>query len=93
MHKFSDMKVLVEDHLNGHLEKLRVDYEDDITMRMEFAYLDDDDYHLFYDVCVHSEQGTVDFREHYCNYGRDFIPLKPHHRFEEAVRHYLFHQK
>jgi hypothetical protein len=93
MHKFSDLKVLVEHHLNGHLEKLRVDYEDDITMRMEFAYLDDDEFHLYYDICVHTERETIDFLEHYCNFGRDFINLSPFQVFEEAVRHYLFDKK
>ena len=93
MHKFSDMKVLVEQHLNGHLEKLKVEYEDDVTMRMEFGYLDDDQYHLFYDVKVHTDTYLVEFLEHYCNYGRDYINLKHSQAFDSAVQAYLFQTK
>jgi hypothetical protein len=38
------MKQLVENHLDGHLERLRVEYEDDTHMMMEFAYVGEDDY-------------------------------------------------
>lgn len=93
MQKFSELKSLVETHLNGHLEKLKVEYQDDVTMKMEFYYLDDDDYHMFYDVLVHTETHKVDFLEHYCNFGRDYITLKQHKPFEHAVHHYFFDLK
>lgn len=93
MHKFSEMKELVSDHLDGHLERLRVEYEDDIHMLMEFAYVGDDDFFMYYDVLVDSEQEQVQFKESFCLYGRNQIRLKQQPRFDRAVTTYLFPKK
>lgn len=94
MHKFNDLKQLVEDHLDGRLERLRVEYDDDVTMKMEFVYVADDECHMVYVVCVHIVNETVQFLEHYCNYyGREYIEVKPHLRFDRALHEHLFTQK
>lgn len=90
MHKFSEMKQLVEDHLDGHLERLRVEYEDDTHMMMEFAYVGEDDYYMYYDVLVNSESEEVSFKECFCIYGRNQIRVNRQPRFDTAVQDYLF---
>lgn len=90
MEKFSDLKTITKEHLNGQLEKLKVEYEDDKTMRIEVSYTDYDEYHLFYIVEANRETKHLSFVEHYCNYGRDFIRLKPNKPFEQAFTSYLF---
>ena len=39
------------------------------------------------------ENETIDFMEHYCNYGRDFINLKRNIPFEKAMTSYFFPHK
>lgn len=93
MEKFHDVAEITEKHLNGHLVRLRVDYEDDITMKVEVAYEDEDQFHLFYDICVHRENESIRFMEHYCNYGRDYINLKRNIPFEHDMTEYFFPHK
>lgn len=92
MEKFSALKSITKQFLNGDLEKLKIEYEEDNIMRVEISYVDHDDYHLFYIVDAHRDTHKVDFVEHYCNYGRDFINLKPNRLFEKVFTQYLFPQ-
>ncbi len=93
MKKFSELQELTKSYLNGDLDKLKVEYEDDNQMRVEVAYTDKDHYHLFYVVDINQANQHVDFIEHYCNFGRDYINLVPCDRFEKALKEYLFKEK
>jgi hypothetical protein len=85
------MKRLVEDHLDGQLERLRVEYDDNVTMKMEFVYKSDDECHMVYVVCVHIVNETIRFLEHFCNYyGREYIDVRSVGRFERALHDHLF---
>ena len=92
MEKFSDLKGITKTLLNGDLEKLKVEYEDDTIMRIEVSYVDHDDYHLFYIIEANRHTEQVKFIEHYCNYGRDFINLKHSASYDKALLAYLFHK-
>jgi len=93
MEKFSNLKEITKALLNGELEKLKVEYEDDRIMRIEIAYVDHDDYHLFYITEADRQKKQITFIEHYCNYGRDFINLKHSAAFDKALQAYLFENK
>ena len=93
MKKYSELRHIVYEYLDGELDKLKIEYEDDDTMRVEVAYVDKDLYHLFYIVDVHQLEETLQYKEHYCNYGRDFITLKPNKPFEASLKKYLFNEK
>ena len=90
MKKFSALSDITTTYLNGTLERLKIEYEDDNTMRAEVMYTDKDEYHLYYIVDIHQETMDVQFVEHYCNYGRDFINIKRNKLFEDSLKNYLF---
>lgn len=92
MKKYSVLAQITKHCFEGELERLKIEYEDDHTMRVEVMYTDRDEFHLFYIVEVHLESRSIDFEEHYCNYGRDYINLQRNMKFEHELHDYLFPQ-
>ena len=92
MEKYSNLKELTKEFLNGKLSMIKMEYDNPKTTMVNVIYKDEAKYDFNYKLEVNNDSKEIKFREHICDYCNEKIELKRNKQFEAAVASYLFHK-
>ena len=90
MDKYSFIKDLTKQYLDGNLSKVKMEYEGSDSTIVDVVYHDGNPYAFIYRFEVTLSTRDITFIKHYCVYNSDEIKLKRDPQFEKAVLQYLF---
>lgn len=90
MEKFAGFTEITNKFLDGRLEELRLNYEDQDHLQVSVTYEYNNYYSLDYKLEVDLSNKSVDFITHHANGSLDRVELNRDKEFEQAVTEYLF---
>lgn len=93
MEKYVNIREIVKTSIDGMLEKLTMQYENDHDLHIELEYKDKSDYRYGYEMIINRDTMEVDFITHLLLNGLDHVTLKRNPSLEAGVLNYLFHKK
>ncbi|QVK20250.1 hypothetical protein KHQ82_07940 [Mycoplasmatota bacterium] len=89
MRKYSKVSELTKQFLNGKLNKVLVEYENENTLLITVSYEDSHHSWLNYTLKVNNKSNSVDFVHHQCRDMVGVITLTREQEFESAICDYL----
>ena len=90
MKKYSEIKSITRDYLNGELFKLTMEYTDDKNLKVSIVYEDSYDYLFDYDIEVHSKTHDFNFLGHQSKSAMFKLKLERDKQFEQAICNSIF---
>ena len=90
MEKFASFGKITDEFLNGKLEELVVDYENDHMMAVKVSYEYNNYYTIDYEVEIDITSKEVNFRGHSSQGYLNKVDLNREKGYEQAVSKYFF---
>lgn len=90
MEKFNRFAKLTNQFLQGNLEKLEVDYNDDHSVTLKIMYADQNEYRFDYEMTLDISGHLVEYATHISEGYLNRVELTRESAFEQAVCSELF---
>ena len=90
MEKYKNLKNIVLNSLNGDLDKLTMQYENDHDLHIELEYKDQSEYRYRYEMIIEKFKKQIDFISHTLISGLDHPSLTRNQELEIGVFNYFF---